>query len=67
MSDATGTSPVSVATATAGLLDEAPGKPECRGDAEVGEYDLPLHVAALCKSNMQSLMNKDTLLTIAGI
>lgn len=25
-------------------------KPVCGGGEEVGEYDLPLHVAALCKS-----------------
>lgn len=64
MSDATGTSPVSVATATAGLLDERPAKPECRGEGEVGEYDLGLHVLALCKSDIKTPFLFVTLLTI---
>ena len=37
-------------TAPVSGLDLMSGKPACGSGEEVGEYDLGLHVAALCKS-----------------
>lgn len=41
--------PVPAATAATDIME---GKPLCGGGEEVGEYDLPLHVLALCKSEV---------------
>ena len=37
-------------TAPISEIDLMSGKPACGSGQEVGEYDLGLHVAALCKS-----------------
>lgn len=48
-----GTSVHSLAAATsaapATLTPQNGGKPQCGSGEDAGEYDLPLHVAALCK------------------
>lgn len=35
------------------------GKPKCGGGEEVGEYDLGLHVAGLCKFNMMRAIGRN--------
>jgi solute carrier family 39 (zinc transporter), member 1/2/3 len=41
-------------TPPASVMDPMGGKPVCGSGQEVGEYDLGLHVAALCKSRCSS-------------
>jgi hypothetical protein len=42
------------ATAPIAEMDLTGGKPQCGSGQEIGEYDLGLHVAALCKSSAPS-------------